>query len=184
MAEQTFTSGQILTAAQMTTLQTNIGLAFISSTTVGTGVSSVSVAGCFTSTYDNYRIILSNIDASSTDNVLTMSLNNSAGSTYIYVSSRLNYTTGAQGGNNSAGTTSWMLGLTSTSDNMDYVIDVISPNLVKRTAFNVLGSSDSNYIYGGGQDTNAATQTGFSINTSGGVTMTGGTINVYGYRKS
>ena len=57
MAEQTFTAGQILTATQMTTLQSDIGLNFIKSTTVGSGVSIAVISSVFSATYDNYRII-------------------------------------------------------------------------------------------------------------------------------
>jgi hypothetical protein len=57
MADQTFTSGQILTAAQMTTLQTNIGLTYITGGALsGT---TTNFAGCFTATYENYRIVVS-----------------------------------------------------------------------------------------------------------------------------
>ena len=113
-----------------------------------------------------------------------MTLNNSAGSTYVFSTRWNNYSTAAFGGSNSAGTTSWVLGITSANDNTNFQVEVQSPNLAKRTAFTTLGSSDSNYIFGGGQDTNAVAQTGFSIVTTGGVTMTGGTVTVYGYRKA
>jgi len=68
MADQTFTAGQVLTAAQLTTLQANSGLVPITPTSVnGTGVTlsgntvsvaasttNVSVNGVFTSAYTNY----------------------------------------------------------------------------------------------------------------------------------
>lgn len=184
MAIKTFTTGEVLTAADTNTYLANSGLVYVTSATVGSGVSTATVASCFSSTYDNYRIIISNVDCSATDNLFSMTLNNSAGSTYVYSTRWNNYSTAAFGGNNSAGTTFWVLGLTSTSDNTNFQVEVQSPNLAKRTAFTTLGSSDSNYVFGGGQDTNAAAQTGFSIVTTGGVTMTGGTITVYGYRKA
>jgi hypothetical protein len=55
MADQTFTSGQILTAAQMTDLQTNIGLTFVLAQTIGSAVSSVTVSSAFSSTFDKYN---------------------------------------------------------------------------------------------------------------------------------
>jgi hypothetical protein len=184
MAIKTFSDGNSLPASDINTYLANSGLVYVTSATVGSAVSTVTVASCFSSTYDNYRITISNVDCSATDNLLTMTLNNSAGSTYIYVTSRLNYTSGGSGGNNSAGTTSWAIGLTSANDNTNLIMDIQSPNLVKRTSFFINGTSDSNIIFGGGQDTNAVAQTGFSIVTTGGVTMTGGTITVYGYRKA
>jgi hypothetical protein len=66
MADQTFTSGQILTAAQMTTLQANSGLIPMTPTSSTGGTiaankvsfsaqSSVLINGCFTSAYTNFR---------------------------------------------------------------------------------------------------------------------------------
>ena len=57
MAVKTFTTGEVLTASDTNTYLANSGLVYVTSTTVGSGVSSVTVSNCFTSTYDNYRII-------------------------------------------------------------------------------------------------------------------------------
>lgn len=56
MATQTFTAGQVLTAAQMTTLQSNSGLQLVQAETAFTGQSSFNVANIFTSTYTNYLV--------------------------------------------------------------------------------------------------------------------------------
>lgn len=57
MAIQTFTAGQILTAAQMTTLQANNGLQLISRVAVS-GSSSQAFDNVFTSTYENYLVLV------------------------------------------------------------------------------------------------------------------------------
>lgn len=57
MARQTFTAGQILTAAQMTELQDNSGLQLISSATVSAAASFSLANSTFTSTFKHYRII-------------------------------------------------------------------------------------------------------------------------------
>jgi hypothetical protein len=59
MAIKTFTTGEVLTAADTNTYLANSGLVYVASTTVGTGVSSVTVSSAFNSTYDNYKIIYS-----------------------------------------------------------------------------------------------------------------------------
>ena len=64
MAVKTFTTGEVLTASDTNTYLNNGGLVYISGTTVGTGVSSVTVSSAFSSTYDNYRVIINNVDAS------------------------------------------------------------------------------------------------------------------------
>ena len=56
MAVKTFTNEQ-LTASDTNTYLANAGLVYITSTTVGSAVSSVTVSNCFSSTYDHYRII-------------------------------------------------------------------------------------------------------------------------------
>jgi hypothetical protein len=185
MAIKTFTTGEVLTAADTNTYLANSGLVYITSVTLGAGVTTVPVASAFSSTYDNYRITISNVDCSAADAPFYMTLGGSTGSTYIYSTRWNNYTTGAYGGVNSAGTTSWIIGLTCANDNTNLVLDIQSPNISnRRTAFSILGSSDTNMIFGGGQDTNLTAQTSFSIVTLGGVTMTGGTVTVFGYRKA
>jgi len=69
MAEQTFTSGQILTAAQMTALQSNIGLAFITSGTA-TAQNRLNIPSCFTATYTNYRVEVDNLTHSTANNLI------------------------------------------------------------------------------------------------------------------
>jgi hypothetical protein len=60
MAITTFVAGQVLTAAQLNdSFSTASGLQYINSTTVGSPVSTVSLPNdTFTSTYANYRILL------------------------------------------------------------------------------------------------------------------------------
>ena len=58
MAIQTFTAGQILTAADTNTYLANSGLVYVTSVAItGTPVTFVDVTSCFSSTYDNYRIL-------------------------------------------------------------------------------------------------------------------------------
>jgi hypothetical protein len=68
MADQTFTAGQVLTAAQVTELQANSGLVPMTPTSCTggtiaankvsfTSASSVLINGCFTGDYTNYRLI-------------------------------------------------------------------------------------------------------------------------------
>lgn len=59
MAIKTFTTGEVLTAADTNTYLANSGLVYVTSTTF-TGSSAVSIDNCFSSTYDNYKIIINN----------------------------------------------------------------------------------------------------------------------------
>jgi hypothetical protein len=181
MAEQTFTAGQVLTAAQMTTLQTNIGLNFITTTTIGSGVSTVTVAGCFTTTYDNYQIVISGADSSSLNNLVTLQLNNSTGTTYTSSSFYIihNGATGSATGTNVNFRVGWGGDVSDTSSN----ITLYSPFLAKRTGMTAQASNNSLTSFNGGVDTSAVSSTGFTLSV-GADTLTGGTVTVYGYRKA
>ena len=69
MADQTFTAGQILTAAQMTTLQTNTGLNYVSTKTFS-GSGTVSCTSFFSSAYKNYKLVISCTSASSSAQII------------------------------------------------------------------------------------------------------------------
>ena len=56
MADQSFVAGQILTAAQMTTLQSNSGLVPMGNFTNAAALT-LSATSCFTSSFTNYRLV-------------------------------------------------------------------------------------------------------------------------------
>ena len=150
--------------------------------TIGSAVTSVTVSGAFSATYDNYKIILDSIDGS-TEVASYMKLNNSAGSTYSYGVVLARYSDGGILSTNlNAGTLGLYAGATSTLNNSASVFDVISP--FKATYTSNMGHSAS-LLYGifyAGTDKNAVSHTGFTIIPQSG-TYTGGTISIYGYRK-
>ena len=183
MPQQTFTAGQILTATQLTNLQANSGLQFIKSQTIGSAVSSVTVTGAFSSTYDNYRIIVSGGAASTSvalNLILGATTSNYGRSQFLsaYNSSTLtvdfdNFTSPfiAFGGGSVNGLSGTM--------------DIYNPFTASATAFN---GYFQQLIAGGtvrttnGALLNTTSYTAFTLNISTG-TMTGGTISVYGYAK-
>lgn len=183
MAIKTFTTGEVLTASDTNTYLANSGLVYITSATVGSGVTTVTVSSCFSATYDDYRIMLNGIDSSSLNNIVKMTLSNSSSTTY---SSVLFYTTFA-GSSGFSGATSTAAGF-----NVSYggdvsdtnaVIDVRNPFASKRTTFTSQCSNNSISANGGGCDTSTNSSTGFTLSVSPD-TLTGGTITVYGYRKA
>ena len=62
MAIKTFTTGEVLTAADTNTYLANSGLVYITSVSLAgaTAASPVAITSCFSSTYTNYRIVVSN----------------------------------------------------------------------------------------------------------------------------
>lgn len=182
MAVKTFTDGVSLPASDINTYLTNGGLVYVTSQAIGSGVSSVSVTSCFSSTYDNYRIIYQMGDSSAIAE-LRLTFNNSTGATYSHGGAYVSYgiaTVVAETANNV--TTGIRIGNTNI-DLSSVVFDVIGP--FGATATHVMAQhADAQYwSTRGGRDSNSVSQTGFTLTPSVG-TLTGGTISVYGYRKA
>ncbi len=173
----TFTTGQVLTAAQMNA----VGLWLVKTQAVGSGVASVTVTGAFSSDYDNYRIVYAG-GVGSTN--ITLSLKLGASTTAYY--SILNYanyvtnTTPLSAGDNNAGQFSYV-GYAST--NMTQIsLDLLSPNKASWTVYNNAswsGTGVAGTSSGVHQVNTAYTDFTIGVNTGN---LTGGTIRVYGYR--
>jgi len=158
------------------------GLRLIKKQTVGAGVTSVTVTGAFSATYDNYRIVIGGVDCSGIANVrmqLGSTSNEHYGSLFYdaYDGSDTAYTRSANAAN-------FTVSLGGTSDDTSVSMDVNSPFLAKRTT--VHGTYDSFKYSGwfGGAVNTTTSYTAFNILLTGGSTMTGGTISVYGYGMS
>jgi hypothetical protein len=160
----------------------NAGLVLIKRQTVGTGVSSVTLTGAFSATYDNYRVVIGGVDCSGIANIRMQfgtTPNEHYGTLFYdsYDASDTSYT-------RSANAASFTVSLGGTSDDTSVSMDVNSPFLAKRTTAH--GTYDS-FKYSGwfGGAVNTTTQyTAFNILVTGGATLTGGTISVYAYGMS
>jgi len=182
MAIKTFTTGEVLTAADTNTYLANSGLVYITQATIGSGVSSVNITNCFSSTFDNYRI--------------TIRANSASGSAPIL----MNYGTGTAVATNYksylyALFTSWTSGgavsLTSTGGafltyghptNDTGITDVFGPNLAVNTTSFGSYATDNNGGTTAGIQTDNTQFTSLHIVTT--ATITGGLVTVFGYRKS
>ena len=157
------------------------GLVFISRTTIGSAVSSVTVSGAFSADYDNYLVIISDGVASSAQ-ILTLTLSGS-GSNYkaqvIYGS----YTNATPTGEGGTGRASFSYAGYGTTTHLVGTIFVGTPYLTTRTTFlaDYRGTADAGWS--GGMLDDATSYTGFTIAPNAG-TLTGGTIDVYGYAKA
>jgi hypothetical protein len=184
MPDQTFTSGQILTAAQMTALQSNSGLVPITPGSVTNGTLSgykISIAGqstctindIFSTNYDAYQIVCTEM----------------TGSTNMWITFKFGATTtGYYAAHDSDAFTN-----RSTFDEVMYatsnggggVVNVVNPFLAKYTQLTTFSPI---MLTGGGMSTfggfifDTTSYTSMTVSTSGG-TFTG-TIVVYGFRKS
>lgn len=161
---------------------TTAGLELISSTTIGSGVSSVTVSNAFSSTYDNYKIIVSG-GAASGNSYLKLTLG--ATTTGYYFAGFYTAASWASGvtGYGAANVAALDAG-GATTLGLQSNIDVFAPNLAARTTFQFaysdIRTAGSWSSYGG--FLNDATQyTAFTLTINAG-TMTGGTVKVYGYK--
>lgn len=160
------------------------GLVFIKSQTVGTAVSSINVTSVFSSTYDNYRIVVNNMDASNDGADIRFGLDGITTGWYwngYYMQAASSTLSGINGGNQAFA----VVGQTGTQQ-CGFSIDVMNPNLsAGKLLTGGYGSAGSNAYVGNMHATcNQTTScTAFTLTFSTG-TVTGGTIRVYGYRNS
>lgn len=161
----------------------NGGLTLITSATIGSAVSSVVVNNCFSSVYDNYKLIITgSTPSTSADMRLTLT----PGTAGIYGSSvysrSYDGTIARYGEGNSSFFT---VGVVAAIAYLDCEIQVpfISGKMtVVHSKFvnSNGGPAGANGMYNG-FDNNALSYTGLSLFLSTG-TLTGGTLKVYGYR--
>jgi len=204
MADQTYTAGQILTAGQQSQLQENIGMAHITPTSVTGGTigtygtvtttaaqSTLTINGVFTSGFDSYRIVISNMTMSSTSSLtvifMKMSLAGTAASTnYNYGYARIDVATGAVSGTNAAlGANGVILGV-GTGDKFGTTFDVVNPFIASHTLFpqlSIVAASTGSMGIGTGMHQTSTAYDGFQLSVSSG-TFGLGTVAIFGYRKS
>ena len=177
-------STQYYDGAAWQTVGASSGLTLISTTTIGTTVSSVAITGVFSSTYDNYRIIVSGGTASTATSI---SLKLGATTTGYYAGYPRVAFSGATDANlsdnNAASFTRFAAGNT---NGLAANFDLLAPNLANLTIINgqsLTQTALSNGGMGSGYLDNTTAYTDFTLTTASG-TITGGTIKVYGYANS
>lgn len=188
MAEQTFTAGQVLTAAQMTTLQTNTGLNYITSGTLSGA--STNFAGCFTSQYRNYRIVLDSVTFSGISNLWVRLLVGTTPNTSLsYGFAGLGWRIDGAASNYNNTPSYFLVGQGQTNNfSNSYnntVLDVLQPQEAIRTG--ILAQTNANeglYIFrtGGGLFEGTTQFDGIQFLSGSAVTLTGN-VTIYGYRK-
>jgi hypothetical protein len=191
MAIKTFTTGEVLTAADTNTYLANSGLVFINSTTVGSAVATVSTpAGTFSATYDAYRIVFTNITPSVGAQDLSMQMNNAGtpatGANYARGGVFFRYSDLTLNGFGQNNATSHIISsINNTAQRHVGATDIFSPFDAQYTGFwagAYLNRTDITVPAVAGCHAVATSYDRLTILPSTG-TITGGTITVYGYRK-
>ena len=150
------------------------------------GASSVSLNDVFSSTYDNYRIIITSISATSEHSMnlrLRVAGSDVSTVTYIYAEQVLG-SNGTSYNQLSTGATSILVGRTGSNGVGSIVIDIAQPFLANRTTTNSASAANGTTTSlfkgnGAGLVANTTSYTGFTIFPTGS-TLTG-KVSVYGY---
>jgi hypothetical protein len=176
-----YTSSQIVQA-----VPTGINSAFvlISTTTIGTTVASVTVSSAFSSTYDNYKIIISG-GAASTAGSFGLKFGSTATGYYAGIT-QVTYSSAAGASFSDSNAASFSSIGYGNTNGLVASFDVVSPNLAKNTFVSSQHARNNtaaqSVVYTG--FLNDTTQyTAFTITPASG-TLTGGEIRVYGYLNS
>jgi hypothetical protein len=157
------------------------GLVLVKSQAIGSGVSSITVNDAFNTNYDAYKVLISG-GSGSTASFFTMRLGSATTQYYQSIQAFIYSSGAANNGTTNNGTQFGGVGQFD-SNFISVNMDIVNPFAVRRTQ--VYGS----YISQGSAGTHSGTQltdtsyTSFTLNCGAG-SVTGGTIFVYGYRKS
>ena len=188
MAVKTFSTGEVLTASDTNTYLNNGGLVYVTSTTIPVSPVStyIEITNCFSSTYDNYRIVVSGgVASTNLDFYLTLgsSVTGYYGGVIYYGYTSGSGTPGAVAQNNAS---EWRYVANAGTTNSGGIIDLIGPFLAKPTGmmtnypvFNTNGS----VVSSNGFHNVATSYTGFKLTCSTG-NCNSVTVTVYGYRKA
>ena len=185
MAIKTFTTGEVLTAADTNTYLANSGLVYITQATLTS--TAINIVGCFSATYDSYKFVFTNARLGAAAQIQFQMLNGSTPvTTATYNYTRWGYN-GAVVNTSTAGATFGSFGFYD-SNTSNGSAEVFSPFLAKTTgaiSANVYGGNsnlaypETNYT----QNTNGTSYDGIRL-IAGGSTFFEGTVRVYGYRQS
>jgi hypothetical protein len=183
----TFSAGEILTSDVMndvSLLGNYQGLFHIKTQTVGSGVSSVTVTGAFSSDFDNYLILMSG-GTGSTAASIGIEIGGSTTGYYgfmAYGDSSASAIFGA--GRNNTTLLNWVGGCVSAGQAVHANVQVMNPFKAAYTKF-ANGVYQNSGAYGTmqGEHRVATSYTSFKLVPESG-TITGGSVRVYGYRNS
>ena len=170
-----FSPGEVLTASAMD----SVAMWLVSTTTVGTGVSSITISNCFSANYNNYRVVWNGIVSSVGAN-LQFQLSGITGNDYLTGGSFTSYGSATLFGFGPAATTSWVVGSAGQVTSIGSV-DIFAPFLTTAKGFGGFGTGTTAQYTFNGACTSTSSATGLVVNANAG-TLTGGTIRIYGYR--
>jgi len=182
MAVKTFTSGEVLTSSDTNTYLANSGLVYVTGTT-GTATAAINVNDCFSATYDNYRIVISNVTADATRSMyLRLRVSGTDSAANYYWGARYSLFAAGSADVNGNNVSYFLAGTVSTAPKSGGSFDVMNPfDTVHTTFMGTAANFDAAWWIGGVHQVNTS-YTGFSLLPVAG-TLTA-TVRVYGYREA
>lgn len=186
MSIKSFVASEVLTASDTNTYLANSGLVYITS---GSFSGTTNIDGIFTSTYDNYRIIGTNLGATGggLSNFNFRNTSNATDSSNVYYTAARRFDSGTNYDFSQGPLTYATTALNvPTTPIACFVMDIFSPRLTAQTVVNVAGmgaitaiSTVQSNSYFGGTTQFAGIQFSQSANS-----LNAGTYTVFGYRKA
>lgn len=186
MAIKTFTTGEVLTAADTNDYLANAGLVHLATTTVTSG-STLSCSSCFNANFQNYRIVISNCKttAAASSNIVLRSGSTDAITSYYYNGTYMTYTSAVVNGINGSNVANWDSTILTSTSMVGATFELFNPFVAEVTSIVCMGgdprTGGGGMRYMTGMHNSATSYNGFTFTT--GSTFTSCTANVYGYRK-
>lgn len=179
MTYPSWSTGELLSSSDMN----RVGLWRIANTTF-TASSSIVVDNCFSSSFDDYRLIISCTSNSGLNSVNLQYRVGGANADTANYFPRGWYNFGTLTSYAPAAQTSWYLFDAGVTHPAAGIVDIIGPNKAQRTVGNASGIEPvNNYAYNFmGIHSLATSYTGFRLVPTAGSTLTG-SVTVYGYNK-
>ena len=191
MAIKTFTTGEVLTAADTNTYLANSGLVYITQASATSG-STLSVNNCFSSTYSNYLILVDNFQPASAGRALNIRMrvggSDATSADYYYAFTGI-YTDGTSTNANGSATGAAETGMFNSLNTVPFgssSIDIFGPNRAERTHMtlnSILYNGQLGSRVGMAEHNLTTAYTGFTLLPSAGDFLNV-RVWVYGYRNS
>ena len=181
MAVKTFTTGEVLTAADTNTYLANSGLVYV--TTVTLSGTSVQANNLFSSTYDHYRIVWSNSGGTTSSQQLYVRLSTGGSPSATGYDTRGWYATfGGGSGLTSRFTTEFGFGGADSSNATGGAFELQNPNKAQWTTAEALFANYDAVVFQGGRHAVSTAYDGLYFFVSSG--NMAGNATIYGYRKA
>ena len=180
MAIKSFVVGELATSADVNTYLTNSGLVYITETTAA-GVATKAIPDIFSSTYESYRMVITNLTTNITG-YLTLSMTGAPASNYYYILTGATYANVAQTVALNPGAF-WSLGKSTTTSGTSIIVDIFRPNIAANTSYQATSQDTLGVFSGGGYHASAVAYTGLTLGLFTAATFSAN-IKIYGYRQA